>query len=210
MNRFALSFILVLSVVIVGCCKKCDLPFEASELDNLKYELAANRTFRNATGKEVTLRFRGTDVEDSGKTCGGFGAPDLNACATNAVQRFDVSDGIPDLSVELNKFRDDTSTSDLQMVISMGDANIYIFFDGGAMAPSTFERTTSLTINGTTYDDVMTYFFDPNVDCKQPNGRFCVDDDDIVGVDFSLSAGLLRFQIHKGLQTPNEVYTLVN
>ncbi|OEK00294.1 hypothetical protein BFP97_01650 [Roseivirga sp. 4D4] len=176
----------------------------------MKYQTASNRTFQNASGNEVTLRFRGTDVEDSGKTCGGFGSPDLDACSTNASQRFDVSGGIPDLTVELNKFRDDTSSSDLQMVISMGDANIYIFFDGTTMDPSTFERTTSMTINGTTYDDVMTYFFDPNVDCKQPNGRYCVDDNDIVGVDFSLTEGLLRFQIHKGLQTPNEVYTLVN
>ncbi|MBO3698048.1 hypothetical protein [Roseivirga sp. E12] len=210
MKRFIALCVIVCSLVTAGCCKKCDLPFEESELNNLKYQMSSGRTFSNGAGNEVTMSFQGTDVEDSGKTCGGFGSPDLNACSTNATQRFDVSGGISDLTVELNKFRDDTSTSDLQMVISMGDANIFIFFDGGAMSPSTSDRTSSMTINGTTYDDVLTYFFDPNNDCKQPSGPNCVDDNDIVGVDFSLTAGLLRFQIHKGLQTPNEVYTVVN
>ncbi len=210
MKRSIIVCIVAGSLIAVGCCKKCDLSFEGSELDNLNYQLSSNRTFDNGAGNEVAMSFRGTDIEDSGKTCGGFGSPDLNACSTNATQRFDLSDGLPDLSVELKKFRDDTSASDLQMVISMGDANIFIFFDGGAMSPSTIDRTSSLVINGTTYDDVLTYFFDPNNDCKQPNSANCVDDNDIVGVDFSLSEGLLRFQIHKGFQTPNEIYTLVN
>jgi hypothetical protein len=32
----------------------------------------------------------------------------------------------------------------------------------------------------------------------------------VVGLVYSLSSGILRFQIHKGLQEENEVYTIIN
>ena len=210
MKGLILLSLIICSILVTSCCEKCDLPFEESELAHLSYELTSSRTFQNGGGNEVTLQYQGRNVEDSGKTCGGFGVPDLDACSTTARQQFDVTGGVSDLTVELQKFRDDTSTSTLQMIIGMGEANIYIFFDGNDFNQSTFTRTSSMTINGTDYDDVLTYFFDPNTDCKQPSSGNCVGNDDIVGIDFSLSAGLLRFQIHKGLQTPNEVYTLVN
>lgn len=210
MKRLILLSLVIFGTLVTGCCKKCDLSIDESELAYLSYELTSSRTFRNGGGSEVTMQYQGLNVNDSGKTCGGFGAPDLDACSTTARQQFEVTGGVSDLTVELQKFRDDTSTSTLQMVIELGEANIYIFFDGDDFDQSTFTRTSSMTINGMDYDDILTYFFDPNTDCKQPESGNCVGNDDIVGVDFSLSAGLLRFQIHKGLQTPNEVYTIVN
>ena len=202
--------LIISGLILTGCCKKCDLPFEDSELAFLKYEFTGTHAFQNGNGSELSMLYKGRDIEDSGKTCGGFGAPDLDACATSASQTFDVSGSTPDLVVELAKTRDGTSKPSMQMVVSLGVANIYLFFDQDTMMPNVGDRFTSMTVDGVDYDDVLTYFFDPNADCKEPNGRFCVDDNDIVGLDFSLSAGLLRFQIHKGLQTPNEVYTRVN
>lgn len=210
MKRSIILCLIVCGLVATSCCKKCDLPFEESELAHLKYAFDDSRTFRSGSGDEVTIRYDGRDVEDSGKTCGGFGAPDLDACSTKAVQQFDVSGGINDLAVELAKFRDDTSGSTLQLVIGMGEANIYLFFDPVSVTPNASGRTSNLTIDGADYDDVVSYFFDPNTDCKQPSSANCVGNNDIVGLDFSLSAGILRFQIHKGLQEPNEVYTWVN
>ncbi len=210
MKRSIILSIVVCGLVATSCCKKCDLPFEGTELTHLKYDFTGTRTFRNTGGAEISVGYVGLDVQDSGKTCGGFGQPDPDFCASNAAQKFDVSGGIANFSVELNKFRDETSIPELRMLISMGDANIYVFFDGNAIDPSVDNRTSTVTINGTDYDDVLTYFFDPNTDCKQPSSANCVDGNDIVGLDFSLSAGLLRFQVHKGLQTPNDVYTLFN
>lgn len=210
MKKSLFLSLIISALVVTGCCKKCDLPFEVSELANLKYEFTGTRTYENGSGAEVSMLYKGREVEDSGKTCGGFGAPDLDACSTTATQDFDISGDTPDLVVTLAKFRDDTSSATLQLVISIGDTNIFIRFDANTMTPDIANRVTSMTINGVDYDDVITYFFDPNADCKQPNSANCVGNDDIVGIDFSLSAGLLRFQVHKGLQTPNEVYTLSN
>lgn len=210
MKRTLLLSLVLCSLLATGCCKKCDLTFEEAELVHLRYEFDGVKTFSNAAGNEVEMSYGGREVGDSGKTCGGFGSPDLDACSTTATQQLNVSGGIANVTVILDKFKDDTSGSSLQMVVELGLANVYVFFDGNAINQSTMNRTESMTINGTTYDDVLTYFFDPNTDCKQPNSSNCVNNDDIVGLDFSLSAGVLRFQIHKGLQTPNEVYTLVN
>lgn len=209
MKRLIFLSLVICSLLVTGCCKKCDLQFDESELANLKYEFSGTRTFQNGSGAEVSMLYKGIEVEDRGKTCGGFGSPDLSFCSSTANQDFDISGDTPDLVITLAKSREDASSS-LQLMVSIGDANIFISFDANTMTPAVANRITSMTINGVTYDDVITYFFDPNTDCKQPNGSICVGNDDIVGMDFSLSVGLLRFQVHKGLQTPNEIYTLNN
>lgn len=212
MKKLMILSLIISGLIVSSCCDKCNLDFEESELDHLNYQFTGSnaRFFQNGMGDEISVQNGRPNLELSGKTCGGFGSADEGFCSTSSSQSFLIGNGLDDLEVILVKSREEGSSDNLQMEINMGMATMYVFFDDNVISQTTLDRTESLTINGTTYNDVLTYFFDPNTDCKDPTGPFCVDDDDIVGVDFSLSTGLLRFQVHKGLQEPNEVYTIVN
>ncbi len=203
---------LVLSLLILsGCCKKCDLTFEQSELDLLSYELSNPRAFRNNAGDLLNLTFVSTDVDEAGKVCGGFGSPDEDECATRATQSFSLNGGLSGMNIFLDKNKGENSANGfLSLNINMSKADIYIYYEGGTLDQNSTGRMESVTINNVNYTDVFRYDFDPNRDCRNPESDNCVKLNDIVNVDFSLSQGLLRFEVHKGLQTPNEVYTLVN
>lgn len=212
MRSSLLPLLLVGLVSLSSCCRNCDLTFLDSELELLNYDVPQSETriFKNQDGQRISYTFNGTNIEDGGRTCGGFGPPPDDFCSTNARQTFTLGNGVPNIEVILTKSRGDTAPRELDLKVEMGRANIYFFLEDGAIPQSRLDQAEALTVNGVDYDDVFTYFFDPNADCRDPSGPFCVDEGDIVGVDFSLSAGLLRFQVHRGLQTSNDVYTWVD
>jgi len=211
MKKVILPLFGFLFLYISGCCKKCELSFDDAELVHVNYDLDGGnqRTFENSKGEQIVVKLGNLDVQNNGKTCGGFGSPDDNFCSINAVRQFMTSGNIDDLEVTLTKSNEVGFDDQLRVEIHMGKTNIYVLFDGQTVSQSTLNELELFTINGTTYNDVLSYFFNPNDDCKNPGSSICVEANEVVAVKFSLSAGLLQFELHKGLQEPNEVYTAV-
>lgn len=208
-TRQLLIFISLVSLfALMGCCKKCDLKFEESELGLLSFELDSSRPFRNSNGETISLSFRGTDVEESGKVCGGFGPPEDDFCSVAAYQTFRFSKGQPDLSVQLWKTTD--SSTEVDLVVEIENATHRVAYEDLQLSSGSQGQLQTVSINGTVYDDVLDYFFDPNIDCKDPTGNNCVKNGQVVAFQFSLSTGLISFEIHRGLQTPNDRYEIEN
>ena len=192
-----------------SCCKKCDLEFKDEELAFLEFQTEAIRVFDNGSGEILELRPRGVNIDGQGKVCGGFGPPPDDACTTMAEQQFSISGGLDVPEITLTKNEDSSngsSQSSLFLYVSMGMAGTHLSIEDNALGQGFMDRLTTITVNNQVYDDVISVLFDPATDCKFPDE--CVETGDVVGIDFSLSAGLLRFQVHKGLQVPNEIFVI--
>lgn len=194
-----------------SCCRKCDLEFDNEELAFLEFQTEAIRVFDNGSDETIELRHHGVNIDSQGKVCGGFGPPPDDACTTMARQQFTISGGLDGPEITLTKNEDSSngsSQSNLFLYVSMGMAGTQLSIKDHALSQGSINRLTTITVNNQTYNDVISILFDPATDCKIPDE--CVETGDVVGIDFSLSAGLLRFQVHQGLQVPNKIFTMEN
>ncbi len=197
-NVFAVGLIIL---AVSGCCDKCNSEFSEDENDLMVYNEGDELRFSSNLQGTAAFRAGAINSKLNAKKCtnlfGGEGA-----CIISQEIHFSRLEGsIRSIDIKMRKVDD---VPDLEITI---DEQFLTLRSPLSPTPGFSQQTpSSLTVNGMLHEDVFQRSFDPNSACRFPEE--CVDIGDVVAIRYSLSAGLLQFEVHRGLQEPNEVFTI--
>ena len=196
--KYALP-IIAFALSLTSCCEKCDSEFIAAENELMIYQGGEQISFQSNLQGQATFRAGQVDKRLNAKKCSNIFGGEGSCIIRQSISFSRLEGEIAQIDIELRKV---DGQPDLEITVD----NQFLTLRDSQLMPGSGGQAMALSIGGVTYDDVYERVFDPNTACKFPEE--CVDIGDVVAIRYSLTAGILQFEVHKGLQEPNEVYTI--